>query len=377
MPAPDATALAADLVRIPSVNPSLVPGEGSGEGAIARFACEWLERHGVPAWIEEAAPGRPNAVARIKGGDGPAVVLCAHLDTVGTAGMATPFAPRIDSGRLYGRGAYDMKGSAAAIMAAMARLTARDIGGSVLAALVCDEEYASLGAFDFVKRHSADACIVTEPSEGNLVLAHKGFVWAEIVATGRAAHGSRWDLGVSAIGKMARVVTALEQFDRDELRRRVHPLAGAASLHCALVEGGSGLSTYAAECRLKVERRTIPGETPAQIKSELESVVARADDTARVDLLFSRDPLTCDPGAAIVSSVRKAVADVVGKPPAETGVGFWMDAAVFAAAGIATVNYGTSGAGAHEPIEWVDVASVHRLTDVLVEAVVDFTDAAR
>jgi acetylornithine deacetylase len=364
------TEVLAGLVNIPSVNSSLAPLEGTGEAAIAEFACAWLKAHGVAAWLEEAAPGRPNVVARIDGGDGPTVVLCAHLDTVGTAGMTIPpFEAKVDGDRLYGRGAYDMKGSAAAIMVAMATLAAQHRGGQVMAALVADEEYASVGAFDFVRRHRADACIVTEPAEGDLVLAHKGFVWAEIVAVGRAAHGSRWDLGVSAIGKIGRVVAALEEFDRTELRRRVHPLVGPASLHCALVEGGTGLSTYASECRLKVERRTLPGETPDQVRDELETVVRNAGEDATVETFFARDPLTCDPEARIVSCVRDAVTEVVGQKPRETGVAYWMDAAVFGAAGIPTVNYGPSGAGAHEAVEWVDVPSVARLADVLVAAV--------
>ena len=364
------TEVLAGLVNIPSVNPSLVPSEGTGEAAIAEFACGWLNAHGATAWPEEAAPGRPNVVARIDGGDGPTVVLCAHLDTVGTAGMRIPpFEARVDEDRLYGRGAYDMKGSTAAIMVAMATLAAHHRGGQVMAALVADEEYASVGAFDFVRRHRADACIVTEPAEGDLVLAHKGFVWVEIVAVGRAAHGSRWDLGVSAIGKIGRVVAALEEFDRTELRRRVHPRVGPASLHCALVEGGTGLSTYASECRLKVERRTLPGETPDQVRDELETVVRNAGEDATVETFFSRDPLTCDPQARIVSCVRDAVTEVVGQKPRETGVAYWMDAAVFGAAGIPTVNYGPSGAGAHEAVEWVDVPSVARLADVLVAAV--------
>jgi acetylornithine deacetylase len=361
------------LVNIPSVNPSLVPSEGTGEGAIADFACGWLTAHGVAACLEEAAPGRPNVVARIDGGDGPIVVLCAHLDTVGTAGMTIPpFEARVEGDRLYGRGAYDMKGSAAAIMVAMATLATQLRTGHVMAALVADEEYASVGAFDFVRRHRADACIVTEPTEGDLVLAHKGFVWAEIVTTGRAAHGSRWDLGVSAIGMMSRIVVALEDFDRTELRRRIHPLVGPASLHCALVHGGTGLSTYAPECRLKVERRTLPGETPDHVRAELEAVVRNAGVDATVEVLFARDPLTCDPHARIVWCVRDAVTQLVGEVPKETGVAYWMDAAVFGAAGIPTVNYGPLGAGAHEDVEWVDLPSVARLAEVIVAAVQEF-----
>ncbi len=357
------------LIRIPSVNPTLVPDEVHGEAAIAAFARDWLARQGLRAWLEEAAPGRPNAVAEVGEGDGPTLVFCAHMDTVGTAGMTIPpFEPRVENGRVFGRGSYDMKASAAAVMSAAAALASAGVRGRVLVALVADEEYASLGASDFVRRHRADGCILTEPSEGQLILGHKGFVWAELVTTGRAAHGSRWDLGVSAIGKMGRIIAALEQFDREVLRARIHPLVGPASLHCALIQGGTGLSTYAPECRLKVERRTLPGETPEQVLRELEDVVCQAGEAAEVRCLFDRSPLLCDREAPVACSLRDAVTAVTGRTPAEAGVAYWMDAAIFAAAGIPTVNYGPSGAGAHEAIEWVDLNSVVTCAQVLAEA---------
>jgi len=357
------------LIRIPSVNPTLVPEEGQGEARIAAFAHEWLVGQGLRAWIEEAGPGRPNAVAEAGDGDGPVLVFCAHLDTVGTAGMTIPpFEPGVEGDRVYGRGSYDMKGSAAAVMAAAAALAQEGVKGRVLVALVADEEYASVGAADFVRRHRADGCILTEPSEGRLILGHKGFVWAEVVTRGRAAHGSRWDLGVSAVGRMGRVIAALEQFDREELRRRVHPLVGPASMHCATVQGGTGLSTYAPECRLKVERRTLPGETPEQVAREIEEVVRGAGEEAGVNCFFDRPPLVCDRDSPVARCVRGAASRVTGHPPEEAGVAYWMDAALFAEAGIPTVNYGPAGAGAHEAVEWVDLGSVVTCARVLVEA---------
>ena len=361
------------LIRIPSVNPTLAPEEGQGEAAIAAFACQWLAARGLGSRLEEAAPERPNAVAETGEGSGPVLVLCAHLDTVATAGMAIPpFEPRVEDNRVYGRGSYDMKGSAAAVMAAAAALAQERLPGRVMVALVADEEYASLGAQDFLKRHRADACIITEPSESRLILAHKGFVWAEIVTTGRTAHGSRWDLGVSAIGKMGRIIAALEQFDRQELRRRVHPLVGPASQHCALIQGGTGLSSYAPECRLQVERRTLPGESPEQVMRELQEIVRQAGEEAEIRCLLDRAPLVCDRDAPIARCVREAAQVVTGQAPAETGVAYWMDAALFAAAGIPTVNYGPAGAGAHEAVEWVDLDSVVSCARVLVEAACRF-----
>ena len=363
------------LIQTPSVNP-IAPAEAHGETAIAAVARDWLAERGIRAWLEEAAPGRPNAVAQIGDGPGPALVLCAHLDTVGTTGMTIPpFEPRLEDGRVYGRGSYDMKGSAAAILSAAAALSGEKLPGRVLLALVADEEHASLGAQDFVRRHKADACILTEPSEGRLILGHKGFVWVEIVTRGRAAHGSRWDLGVSAIGKMGRVIAALERFDREVLRRRVHPLLGPASQHCALVEGGSGLSTYAEKCTLQVERRTLPGETPQQVLQEIGEVIRQAGEEVEIVNLLDRPPLLSDSASPIASAVRDAATAVVGHAPEEAGVAYWMDAALFAAAGIPTVNYGPAGAGAHEAVEWVDLDSVVSCAKVLAEAARRFLGA--
>lgn len=365
------------LVAINSVNPTLAPGESTGEAAIAAFCADWLQARAVRAWTEEVAPGRANAVAELGSGDGPTLVFCAHLDTVSARGMdIPPFEARLEEGRVYGRGAYDMKGGAAAIMVAAVSLAAAGgLRGRVLLALVCDEEVASLGADDFVRRHPADACILTEPSDGELVLAHKGFVWAELTTSGVAAHGSRWQEGVSAIGRMGRIVAELERFDAGELRRRTHPLLGPASLHCATVAGGSGLSTYAAECRLGVERRTLPGESPEQVRQELEQAVRRAGEEATVELRFHRPPLVCEADAPIARAVRDAASAVTGRPPRESGVAYWMDAAIFAGAGIPAVNYGGGGTGAHAAVEWADLDSCVTTARVLVEAARRFCGA--
>lgn len=368
--------LAALLIRVPSVNPAIAPAEAHGESAIAAFACEWLAAHGVHAWTEECAPGRPNAVAEVRGGEGPTLVLCAHLDTVGTAGMTIPpFTPEVRDGRLYGRGSIDMKGAAAAVMCAAVALERGGSGGRVLLALVADEEHASLGAYDFVRRHRADGCILTEASDGALVLAHKGFVWAELVTRGRAAHGSRWDLGVSAVGRMGRVIAALERFDREALRARTHPLVGPASMHCARVQGGTGLSTYAPECRLEIERRTLPGETPEVVLAELAALVRDAGEEADIRLLLARPPLDAHGAGRLAGAVSDAATAVVGAAPIETGVAYWMDAAVFAGAGIPAVDYGPEGAGAHEDVEWADIASLVSCARVYTAAARAFTRA--
>jgi acetylornithine deacetylase len=243
-----------------------------------------------------------------------------------------------------------------------------------MAALVCDEEVASIGASDFVQRYAADACILTEPAQNgprSLVLAHKGFVWAEIVTHGFATHGSRWDLGISAVARMGRIIAALDAFDRDVLRKRVHPLVGPASMHCATVSGGTGWSTYASECTLEIERRTIPGESPEQVIDELEQIVRQAGEAAEVRLVLDRAPMTCSPDSPLAQCARRALQQVTGAAPADQGVGYWMDAAIFDQAGVPTVNFGSDGAGAHEAVEWVDLPTVVLVARALVQVARD------
>jgi acetylornithine deacetylase len=358
----------AGLVRVPSVNPVLAPGEGGGEAGVAGWIRDWCAARGIEAWLEEAAPGRPNVVARVGAGAGRTLVLCGHIDTVSTAGMTIdPFAARLDEGRLYGRGSYDMKGGVAAALCALADLAEERIAGTVLGAFVVDEEHASAGAFDFVARHRADACVLTEPSEERLVLAHKGFVWLEIETRGVAAHGSRWDLGRSAVASMGRIIARLDEVDGTVLRQRGHGLTGPASLHCAMVSGGDGWSTYAPQCTLRVERRTVPGERTSDVVAELTDVVRSVEGDAEMRVVMTREPLECDAGAPIARAVSAAAGRVMGRAPETCGVAYWMDAAVFAAAGIPTVNYGPGGEGAHAAVEWVDVDSVVRTAAVLAD----------
>jgi acetylornithine deacetylase len=365
-----------ELIRIPSVNPSLSP-DGTGERAIAEFAAAWLNDRGARAWVDEVAPGRFNAVGEVGGGTR-TLAACAHIDTVQTTGMTIPpNEPRVEDGRVYGRGSYDMKGGVAAIMCAAAALAQTDYSGRFMLALVADEEYASIGAADWLKRYHADACVVTEPTTNGmreLIVAHKGFVWLDVTTRGFATHGSRWDIGVSAIAGMGRVITACDEFDRNVLRARTHPLLGPASMHCALINGGSGISTYAAECTLQIERRTLPGESPEQVVAEIEALVKAANVDGDVVMTIARPPLTVDGAADIANCARRAMRKVTGHEPADAGVAYWMDAALFAEAGIPTVNFGSLGAGAHEAVEWVDLETVVSCTRALYETAICFSE---
>jgi acetylornithine deacetylase len=351
--------LTAELARIDSVNPGLVAG-GVGEGEIARFVAGWAERAGLDVEVAEAAPGRPNVIATARGsGGGRSLMLNAHTDTVGVAGMAEPFSGRVEGGRVYGRGAYDMKASLAASLLAAERAMSLGLRGDVIVAAVADEELASVGSVAVVAGRRPDAVIVTEPTEERLAVAHKGFVDFELETEGFAAHGSRPDLGIDAIARMGGVLVRLAELD-DELRARPgHPLLGTGSAHASIVAGGREYSSYPASCTLTAERRTIPGEPLEQVEAELRALLADVPGSSR--LIISRPPFqiaTDDPFVQLVGRCAGG-AEIAGMP-------FWADSGLFADAGIPTVLYGPRGEGAHADIEWVDIESSERCLEVYV-----------
>ena len=359
-----------DLVAIDSVNPSLVSG-ARGEGAIADALAAHMRSCGLDVTLQEAVPGRPNVIGLLEGRQpGPSVMFCGHVDTVGVEGMDAPFDPVQRDGRLFGRGAQDMKGGVAAMVDA-ARLAARDgfPRGRLIVAAVVDEEYASRGADALVTEWSADMAVVTEPTDLQLGVAHKGFAWFEVVTHGRAAHGSRPQDGRDAILGMGRVLARLEALDRDLQSRTPHPLMGTASLHGSLIEGGQELSSYPASCRLQMERRTVAGESPASITAELEGILAdlrRSDPEFRGDcrLTFSRPPYEI-PDAHPLPETLLRILERAGRPTRSVGMSFWTDAAVLGAAGIPTVLFGPGGAGLHGREEYVNVADVLVVRDAL------------
>jgi len=182
-----------DLIAVDSINPSLVPG-AAGEAAVARMIAEAMRGIGLTVEIQEIAPGRPNVVGTLNGkAPGRSLMFCGHIDTVGVTGMKAPFEPVEKDGRIYGRGSQDMKSGVAAMIDAT-RVIAESGGlaaGSIVVACVVDEEHASIGADALVARWRADGAVVTEPTDLQVAIAHKGFEWVEIETEGRAAHGSR------------------------------------------------------------------------------------------------------------------------------------------------------------------------------------------
>ncbi len=360
-----------ELVAIDSVNPSLVAG-AAGEGAIAGAIAAHLRRIGLDVELQEAAPGRPNVIGVLEGRrKGRSLMFCGHTDTVGIEGMTAPFDPVERDGRLYGRGAQDMKGGVAAMIDAARVLAEEGLdSGRLIVAAVVDEEYASAGADALVTRWRADAAVVTEPTDLEIAIGHKGFAWFEIVTRGRAAHGSRPKDGRDAILRMGRVLHELEQLDERLQAGGAHPLMGSASLHASLIDGGRELSSYPDRCALKLERRTIPGETDAVVTGEIADVLSRlraADGEFEATLtpLFSRPPYALEATHVLPQALRTALRGGGAGARDFVGMSFWTDAAVLGSTGISSVLFGPGGAGLHSTEEYVNVGDVLRCRDAL------------
>ncbi len=369
--------LLVELSAIDSANPSLEPG-AAGEGKVAQWVADWATNAGLGVEVLEATPGRPSVVVRSRrAGTGRSLMLCGHLDTVPPGEMADPWGARIEGDRIYGRGVYDMKAGLVAALVACRDAAAAGISGEVVVAAVADEEHASLGVQELLAAGvRADAAIVTEPTELAVATAHRGFVWTEIRVVGKAAHGSRPHLGVDAILKTGPILVALQDLNQ-RLRGAAHPSLGPGTLHGSLITGGVGESTIPASCVLTIERRTLPGETLADVEADIERLLAgcRAADTGlevSARTTMAREPFEVTAGSAIERTLVAAAEQTLGRPVPVGGVSYWADAAFLAAAGIPTVLFGPSGDGAHADVEWADLPSTVACARALTATALEF-----
>ena len=380
----DAVALTSELVRVDSRNPTLVAG-APGEGRVARVLAEALSAWGFRVDVREAAPGRPNVIARVgKAQPGArSLMLNGHIDVVGVEGMShPPWDAAVRNGRIYGRGSSDMKAGVAAMCAAAARSVSASGGaleGEIIITAVVDEEYSSLGTRAVIAEGvRADAAIVTEPTRLAIMPAHKGFVWIDVVVQGRAAHGSRWDVGVDAIRHAGLLLAALDAVDAELLPARNHPLLGRPSLHASTIEGGIGLSTYPDRCHFTIERRTLPGEGTGAVMAEIEEAFARVrarrpDLDASVSMIFEQPPSDVSMNAPIVRSLDGALR-ACGEEVNVTGMSAWTDAALLNEAGIPAICFGPGDiALAHAAEEYVRVDEIERATLVLAALAMEWT----
>lgn len=366
----DPVALTQALVAIPSVNPTLAKG-GTGEAEIASACAEWLEGWGMPATVREVAPGRCNVVA-ILDGDGPTLLLNGHLDTVGIEGMTVPpFGGPVREGILRGRGSCDMKGGVAALMAAAARLARGGSRPNLVVALTADEEHASLGMDALVRSGvKADLAVVCEPTRLAVMPAHKGFVWVRAAFQGRAAHGSRPELGVDAIRHAGLYLAALDDYAARLRAEAGHALLGHASFHAGTIRGGTAESVYPDACELLIERRTLPGEAGAEVLADfrdiLNALASREPSlAASLEVTLERPGTEVPVSSGLVQGLLEA-GTAVGVPGRVGGMTAWVDAAFLNEAGIPAVCYGPGDiAQAHCADEWIEVAQIQACASVL------------
>lgn len=366
------TGLLAELVAIDSVNPTLVPG-GAGEGRLADHVASWLARAGARVRTQAVAPGRHNVIATAPGrSSGPAVALCGHMDTVGCDGAADLLVPRIEGSRMFGRGAYDMKAGLAAAMACVAAAVRDPLAGDLVLAAVVDEEDRSLGARALLREERYDAVIVCEPTGASLDVgvAHKGFAWIEVEVEGRAAHGSRADLGRDAIVAAAPAIAELAAVEGELRAAAPHRLLGHGSVHAGTVAGGQEVSSYPARCTFTVERRTLPGERPEEEGRALGQRLCGAAVgavAARSRVLFGAPAFEAPAGDPVVAALDAACRDA-GVHPRHVGSAGWNETALFADAGMPTALFGPGGANAHGPDEWVDLDQLAACARILWSA---------
>jgi acetylornithine deacetylase len=362
-----------DLVATNSVNPTV--GRGTGEIAISNLILDRLVSIGkLEVHRQPVTDTRSNVIAILRGSSGGrSLMLNGHMDTVGTDRMTIdPFAPVEENGRLHGRGACDMKGALAAMIGSAKCLvdSGSRLRGDLVLAFVIDEECMSVGTRKLVQEYKADAAIVGEPTGMKVAIAHKGFVWIEVETKGKAAHGSIPEKGVDAIADTAKIISGLEGFQQ-RLAARTHPILGTPKVHSSTIEGGTDWSIIPDRCILRLERRTLPGESTSSVMREIREILdmiklKNPEFNAVARSLYDVPPLETASGEAIVDLLRRAVSDVSGEQQTPIGVPYWTDGAVLShSAAIPTCIFGPGDIGvAHSADEYVNLRDVLNSAEV-------------
>jgi acetylornithine deacetylase len=360
----ETTRLLRDLVALPSVNPMGRAAEGPNyfEHRVTAYLEEFFRGLGVACERQPVAPLRENIVARWQApGAARTLIFEAHQDTVPTDNMTIePFDPRIEAGRLYGRGACDIKGGMAAMLAAFARVVRERPPGasSLVVACTVDEEHTFLGVQRLVEGGlKGDMAVVAEPTRMHIVNAHKGVVRWHLHTSGRACHSSSPEQGVNAIYRMGRLLTGIERYAEHLRASASDPLLGPPTLSVGRIEGGASVNTVPDRCRIDIDRRVIPGEDPLAAPAQLAAYLR---DEAGIDFPFEcgapwMSKVALGP-AGSEELVRRlgAVIDEVRGSHRVMAVPYGTDASTIAEAGVPAVVFGPGDiARAHTCDEWV------------------------
>jgi len=375
------TRLLADLVAIPSVNPMGRPLSGPGylEAGVTAYLVRWFHDLGVEVERHAIAPGRENLLAWFRSpGANRTILFDAHQDTVPVDGMTIPpFTPVVEGGRMYGRGACDIKGGMAAMLAAFARLVREKPAGAASVVMACtvDEEYTHTGSSRLaVTPHGADLAIVAEPTLLNVVSCHKGAVRWKVRARGVACHSSTPGLGINAIYRMAGVVQTLAAHAAELAASTSDPVLGAPSLSVGRIEGGQSVNIVPDLCEIEIDRRIIPGEQPGDAIGRVEAALRESPNGLEgLEILppWVKMPALSPERASEggwVEPVRDAVASAVGFRPRVTGVPYGTDAGPLSAAGLPSLVFGPGDiAQAHTKDEWVALEQVRLAAEAYFE----------
>src|SRR6185503_11780611 len=360
-----------ELIALPSVNPALLPGDPAraGERRVAEFLAATAARAGLDVDLQEVVPGRSNLMAVLGTSRKPRrrVLLAPHMDTVGVASDSF-FTPVTKSRRIYGRGACDTKGSAAAMLSALFELASKATRPTETEIVFCgliDEEVGQAGSRFLVRRgFKADLAIVGEPTRCQVVTAHKGDLWLKLETRGKAAHGARPDLGRNAVHEMAKIVDVLESDYAAALRHRRHPFLRPPTVNVGAIAGGRQPNIVPDRCVIDIDRRTLPGESDGAVKREILRFIRRRGLNATMADTKGEavaPPMQTDPQLPLVQAFLRAAGQ---RRP--LGVDFFTDAGVLAAGGIPSVVFGPGDiAQAHTVDEWVAISQLERATRML------------
>jgi acetylornithine deacetylase/succinyl-diaminopimelate desuccinylase family protein len=374
------TRLLSDLVAIPSVNPM---GRGlSGpeflEGRVSDYLEGYFRGIGVEVERQVVSPGRDNIIARYESPKARRTILFdVHQDTVPVDGMTiAPFRPELKGGRLYGRGACDIKGGMASMLTAFARLVHERPADSASVILACtvDEEFTHTGSSRLADgNHGADLAIVSEPTLLNIVDRHKGAVRWKIRTQGVACHASTPHLGENAIYTMARVVTALQEYAADLANSRPDPALGPPSLSVGRIEGGVSVNVVPDWCEIEIDRRVIPGERAAECPGRVLNALREwlGETMNRVEFLppwVNMPPLVAGKAELFLPALKAAIEKVGGRTPDVMGVPYGTDAGPLGDAGLPCVVFGPGDiAQAHTKDEWIEIEQVQMAAEMYFE----------
>ena len=366
------------LISIPSVNPNY--SGGSGEGEIGQWVFDFFERKNLQVVKQPIETGRFNVIVRIPGRtSNRRIVFEAHLDTVSAEGMTiAPFCPKLEGGRIYGRGACDTKAGLSAMMHAMVELSNQRCDCEVWLAATVDEEYSYRGVAGFCEQHKKfDAAVIAEPTELRAIIASKGLLRCKIITKGTSAHSAKPHLGDNAILQMLPIIERL-QLDAHQLQNTHHPLLGHATCNIGVIKGGIQINFVPDHCEIEIDRRLLPHETPFEIWEHYRNLVDEVMEhhpgiqAELLPPLLTDSPLSTDPDDHAVSTISQVLAS--HHLPAEPGgVPFCSDASKFGNLGIPSLIFGPGSIDqAHAAIEYVECEQVQKAVEIYRDFAINF-----